>query len=105
MNPKEISYFLSVINDYFTTVSKAKPETGVPFLKEEHSSIIQDMTGIIGISGLKKGAVYFTASKEMLLDLYKEIFGKNENPDTFTLADLVGEISNTISGNLRDFYG
>ncbi|MGC8769934.1 MAG: chemotaxis protein CheX [Brevinematia bacterium] len=105
MNPKEISYFLSVINDYFTTVSKAKPETGVPFLKEEHSSIIQDMTGIIGISGLKKGAVYFTASKEMLLDLYKEIFGSNENPDTFTLADLVGEISNTISGNLRDFYG
>lgn len=105
MNSKEITYFLSVINDYFITISNTKPETGVPFLKEDDKSIIQDMTGIIGISGLRKGAVFFTASKEMLLDLYKEIFGVNENPDNIILADLVGEISNTISGNLRDFYG
>ncbi len=105
MKPDEINYFISVISEYFSTCSKSKCETGLPFLKEDQYSVIKDFTGIIGISGLKKGAVYFTAPKEMLSELFFEIFEENSKPDLFILADLVGEIANTISGNLRKFYG
>ena len=105
MEEKELKYFLKVITDYFTTISKVKIETVLPFLKEGQLSIIQDLTGIIGISGIKKGAVYFTAPKEMLSKLYKDIFIDEPDADIFTLGDLVGEISNTIAGNLRHFYG
>ena len=74
---------------------------GIPTNKEP---IVLDYSGIIGISGKRKGCVYITTTREMLESLAKIILGQ-ENASNETVKDLTGEIANTISGNVREAYG
>ncbi len=66
-------------------------------------SVALEYTGVIGISGRHRGAVYFTAASEPLIGLL-QTFGETDH-GTATQADLVGEIANTIAGNARKFFG
>ena len=55
------------------------------------------------VSGRKQGAVCFSATSGMLdkiLGLLKDEKGKDE-----ARRDLVGEIANTLSGNVREEFG
>lgn len=103
MNQADLHFFIDSTVNYFQEITKEQAESGIPYIKEK-DNIILEYTGIIGISGQKKGSVYITATAEMLTDLAKIILdlkkvGKEE------IRDLVGEIANTISGNVREAYG
>ncbi len=104
MNEKDLQVFISTTLGYFKDTAGQTAEMGVPFLKKPDEVVAQDMTGVIGISGTKKGAVYFTAPRAMLADMVKVILG-SEEPDTDSLVDMVGEITNTIAGNAREAFG
>ena len=56
------------------------------------------------LSGKRKGSVYVTSSEMMLSDIAKSILGL-KTVGKEDIKDLVGEIANTISGNVRQAYG
>ena len=60
-------------------------------------------TGIIGISGARKGIVYFTAPRGMLTVLLMRMQETDTSDEN--IKDLVGEVANTISGNARRDFG
>jgi chemotaxis protein CheX len=103
MNESELKAFVEIIQHYFSQQSGKSAEMGTPYLADAHALPIFDYTGVIGISGERKGSVYFTAPTELLRQLL--ICCGEPNTSAENLADLAGEIGNTISGNARKSFG
>ena len=103
MNESDLHFFIDSTVNYFEEISGEKPKPGIPYLKGDES-VVLEYTGIIGISGKRKGSIYITASSDMLKEIAGIILG--DLPiGTNEIKDLVGEIANTISGNVRQAYG
>jgi chemotaxis protein CheX len=64
---------------------------------------VREITGIVGVSGSKKGCVYFTANKKIIAEVLRNI-GEDEDDDDI-LKDMAGEITNTIAGNAGIHFG
>lgn len=103
MNENDLKAIIHTVTDYFSQITDIKAEMGLPFIKDKQTGSY-DFTGIIGISGARKGGVYLTTGKEMLKDFGTFILGDEELDDE-ALYDLVGEMTNTITGNLREHFG
>ncbi len=103
MKENELREFINVVVSYFQDVTGETVEMGMPYIKE-NKSVILDYTGVIGISGPRKGAIYLTASKVMLKEVAAIILGADEVDDECAI-DMVGEITNTIAGNVRQSFG
>jgi chemotaxis protein CheX len=102
MNDEEIKVFIDGVVRYFQRVSGEPAEVDPPYLKGE-ASVILDFTGVIGISGRRRGAVYFTSGAEQLTELLHRL---GETKVGFSdHQDLVGEVANTIAGNARQYFG
>ncbi len=102
MTDEEIKVFIDGALHYFERTTGAPAAVDAPFLKGDES-VALEYTGVIGISGRHRGAVYFTSASEPLIGLLRT-FGETDL-GTATQADLVGEIANTIAGNARKFFG
>ncbi len=102
MTDEEIKVFIDGALNYFERVTGSPAAVDAPYLKGDES-VALEYTGVIGISGRHRGAVYFTAASEPLVDLLQS-FGETDQ-GTANQADLVGEIANTIAGNARKFFG
>ena len=103
MNETDLHFFIDSTINYFDIMTKVKIETGIPYLSNG-KPIALEFTGIIGVSGQRKGSIYLTTSAEMLIEISETAIGI-ENPKSEDIKDLVGEITNTISGNVRQVYG
>lgn len=103
MDEKDIKVFVDGTTHYFHHVSDEPAVVQVPYLISHNESLIYDYTGIIGISGNRRGNVYFTAPRQMLGYLLM-VQGETEINDE-NCTDLVGEIANTLSGNARRDLG
>lgn len=103
MNDESLAVFVDGAANYFGTFSKTPAAIGAPFLTQDINQHLEDFTGIIGISGNRKGSVFFSAPRELLIQLITAI-GVLTTQDE-KLMDLVGEVSNTISGNARREFG
>jgi chemotaxis protein CheX len=70
------------------------PDTGAPLL---------DYTGCIDVNGSRTGCIYFTAPSALL----RHVLVKHGRTDINAeiMADVVGEVANTISGNARRTFG
>lgn len=103
MKETDLHFFIDSTLNYFDEVTHEKAQTGIPYIKAQEP-VVLDYTGIIGISGKRKGSIYITASQEMLIHLAQLILNESSvsNED---IKDLIGEIANTISGNVRQAYG
>jgi chemotaxis protein CheX len=84
-------------------MSNEKAYAGIPYI-ENGKPVVLEYTGIVGISGNIKGCIYLTATGEMLRELAQIIIDTDKTPKE-DIKDLVGEIANTISGNVRKAYG
>jgi len=103
MNETDLHFFIDSTVNYFEEVTSEKAVSGIPYIKDE-SPVVLEYTGIIGISGKRKGSIYITTTEAMLYEIAHIILGIEEvKPDD--IKDLVGEIANTISGNVRQAYG
>lgn len=103
LQESEIQVFINGTKHYFTTVSDRTLNIGTPYLVSTSHLPSQDYTGIIGVSGERKGCVYFSAPRILLRHLLLSL-GEQDNSEDL-LADLVGEVANTVSGNARGEFG
>jgi chemotaxis protein CheX len=103
MNEKDLQFFIDGTKSYFSEVTGLQAQLGIPFVKTGES-ILLDITGVITISGERRGAIYLTSSVEMLNEIGKILLGVDEVLES-DLPDLAGEIANTLSGYVRLAYG
>lgn len=103
MTESELQVFIDGATNYFKQMSESPAVVQTPYLEKHDKAITHEYTGIIGISGKKKGCVYFTAPGALLKHLLLSIGEADTSNDA--LCDLVGEVANTISGNARSFFG
>lgn len=103
MNDENLKLFVEGSSHYFETISQKPASIGAPFLIKDINKYLYDYTGIIGISGNYKGSVFFSAPKNMLIQLLSAL--RILEVDEGKMMDLVGEVSNTISGNTRREFG
>ena len=103
MNDDSLKMFVEGASHYFETVTQKPAVIGAPFLIKDINKYLSDYTGVIGISGNYKGSVFFTAPHSLLRQLLAAIgiLASDESK----IMDLVGEVSNTISGNARRTFG
>lgn len=88
---------------YFDAVAGAGATLGTPYLGGDNESAGLGYSAVIGISGSYRGNVYYTAPREKLNALLP-LLGETK-PDDLLCSELVGEITNTISGNAREQLG
>lgn len=103
MNEEELKAFIKIVTEYFQSITGIRAKMGLPFIKDDSTNVF-DFTGVIGVSGGRKGGIYFTAPKEFLQEFGTYLL-EGEDLDDDELYDLVGEMTNTISGNMREFFG
>lgn len=103
MMESELKFFIEVVTAYFGQVTGEPATMGIPFVKKSEP-VVLEYTGLIGISGPRKGGIYFTAGPQLLGSLTQAILG-TEEPDDETLLDMVGELTNTVAGNVRKSFG
>jgi chemotaxis protein CheX len=103
MTEVELLIFTGIIQHYFEQQTQRPAEMGTPFLADPHALPVLDYTGVIGVSGNRQGCVYFTAPTELLRQILLHVGETDLSPGN--LADLAGEIGNTISGNARKQFG
>jgi chemotaxis protein CheX len=103
MNEIELKHFVDSTLKFFNEITQKNARCGIPFVKN-NEPIVLEYTGIIGISGKRKGSIYYTADNDQLSELAR-IMLEADDVNTEDIKDLVGEIANTISGNLRESFG
>lgn len=103
MNEKDIQAIIDATTSYFAQYGTEHATVGVPFLKGE-STVLLDYTGMIGISGNRRGVIYITTTKKMLEELITAVSGL-ETFGAAEITDMSGELSNTISGNIQKVFG
>jgi chemotaxis protein CheX len=103
MTADELKAFVKAVEQCFVSVSGEASTMGIPAVKRPDSALF-DFSGVIGISGDRKGAVYFTAPRALLQEFAACMLGAG-NYDDESLYDLAGELTNTIAGNVRETFG
>ncbi len=96
--------FIKALDNYFKHLTDVSSEIGVPYIKDADTLVLKRFTGMIGISGNRKGFVYISADENMYSDLINIFIGV-ENPSDQDILDMAGEISNVIAGSVRANYG
>jgi chemotaxis protein CheX len=102
MKEEELITFIKGVMNYFTQFEGSEPSVGIPF-PQQNDFVFLDYSGIIRISGEKKGCIYVTTSIAMLDELIKDM-GLGEADETLRL-DAIGELANNIAGNAEQFFG
>ncbi len=98
MKETELKHFVDSTLQYFQHATGSPATLGVPYVKKNDDDLYCDFTGIIGISGSRRGAIYVCVPLPMLQELAKIVTGLNEVPAD-AVRDMVGELANTIAGN------
>jgi chemotaxis protein CheX len=98
-----LKIFAQSVTRYFATVANGQAVLGTPYLSVDNESVAFDFSAVIGITGSHRGNIYYTAPREKLHALLPLI--GEAAPDDRLCAELVGEITNTISGNAREQLG
>src|ERR1700732_5518709 len=63
---EEIRTFVEGTTNYFETSAQQSATVGSPYLVTDGKPGAYEYTGVIGITGARKGVVYFTASRGLL---------------------------------------
>jgi chemotaxis protein CheX len=103
MTENELKPIIKIVTEYFFNITSVPAAMGLPYIKRDNDPVF-DYTGVIGISGSRRGGVYYTAGKELLAEFGKSILGEEELDDD-ALNDMAGEMTNTIAGNMREIFG
>ncbi len=99
----EIRTFIEGTTNYFETSAQQAASVGSPYLVTDGNPGTYEYTGVISISGSRRGIVYFSAPRGMLTVLLMRMQETDTSDEN--IKDLVGEVANTISGNARRNFG
>lgn len=103
LDEREVSSFVAGTTQYFEVAAGQPATVGSPYLVTEGAPDIHEYTGVITVSGRRQGVVYFTAPRGMLVVMLMKMQESNVGHEN--LCDLVGEVANTIAGNVRRDLG
>ncbi len=103
MNEIDLHFFIESTENYFEEITGERGSAGIPYLKAS-DPVVLDYTGVIGITGKRRGSIYITTRESLLAELGMYILGPTDLGKV-ALKDLAGEIANTIAGNVRKAYG
>jgi len=103
LDEREVSSFVAGTIRYFEVAAGQPASVGSPYLVTQGAPDIHEYTGVITVSGRRQGVVYFTAPRGMLVVMLMKMQEGNVGHDN--LCDLVGEVANTIAGNVRRDFG
>ena len=101
MKVEFINPFLESIINVLETMANVKAVPGKPQRKDEDISH-GDVTGVIGMAGEKvKGSLAITFTSPAIFDIAKRMLGEDVREIDSTVTDLVGEITNMVTGGAK----
>lgn len=103
MEEKILKIFAASATRYFSSVAGGPVRLGTPYLRTGAEDPGLDFAAVIGISGHYRGRICYTATRQTLHALLPEM--GEDACDELLCNDLVGEITNNISGNARESLG
>lgn len=103
MKEAELKTFVDGVSNFFNRIGPDVVTVGVPYVKEGNQ-FISEITGIIGLTGKRKGGIFVTCTYAMV-DEVSAAYSGMEDKSIEARKDMIGEIANTISGNASDAFG
>jgi chemotaxis protein CheX len=103
MEESILRIFAQSIIRYFTKTTGEPAIMIAPFLGSSDEELALDFSAVIGVSGSYRGNVFYTASRAKL-ELLLPLLGEYQPTDQLC-GELVGEMTNTYSGNAREELG
>jgi len=101
MNVEFINPFLSAMLNVLATMAQTEATPGKPYIKKD-SKARGDVTGIVGLAGKQaKGSLAISFSKEAILHIAAKMLGEPATDFNSEIADVVGEITNMVSGGAK----
>jgi chemotaxis protein CheX len=101
MKVEFINPFLSSILNVLKTMAMLEAQPDKPALKTSEESF-GDVTGLMGMAGKQtKGTLAITFTEPVILEIAKRMLGEEENKINDTVTDLVGEITNMVTGGAK----
>jgi len=95
MKETEVNVFKNGITIYFEQSLKKTPIIETPFIKKK--ALILDYTALIGLSGIRKGSMFVTVSKGLIVHITKETLKTDELSDEL-LVEMLCELTNNLAG-------
>ncbi len=101
MKVEFINPFLDSIVNVLATMADVQATQGKPQRKEDDTAY-GDVTGVIGMASSQvKGSLAITFTSEAIFDISKRMLGEEVNEINDTVTDLVGEITNMVTGGAK----
>lgn len=103
---EDINGLLESATRYFESLTKIKPEFGVPYNLDTRTQKhpLYQYSGHIGITGSHKGGLVISCEKKLVEDLVRIVLG-SQNPSEEEIIPMLAEMANTIAGNARVHFG
>lgn len=101
MNVELINPFLESVLNVLNTMAQVEARPGRPQIKED--DVAQgDVTGLIGMTGEQaRGSLAVSFSEAAILEISKRMLGEESEEIDATVTDLVGEITNMVTGGAK----
>jgi chemotaxis protein CheX len=103
MDTTVLKVFVSSAGRFFSEMTGEDARVTSAYLRDSGAEWRHDYAAMIGVSGQYRGNVYFTAPRP-LVEAVLTAMGESGRSDQ-EYGDLVGEITNCISGNSREVLG
>lgn len=101
MRAEFINPFLDAILDVLSTMAQIQATPGKPSLKKERASK-GDVSGLIGLTGNQmKGSLAISFTEPVILKIAENMLGEKIDSVNDTITDLVGEITNMVTGGAK----
>jgi chemotaxis protein CheX len=104
MNVKYINPLLESTINVLSTMAMIEAKPGQPSLKEGNK-VLGDVTGKIALSGEQtNGSLAISFSTASILNISEKMLGETVDSIDEGIVDLVGEITNIITGGAKRLY-
>lgn len=101
MRSEIVQPFLESIRNVLSTMAQTQVTVGKPFLKSGDKAM-GDVTGMVGMVGNQtKGSIAISFTAPAILSVASRMLGENLQELNETVADVVGEITNIVTGGAK----
>ncbi|MEC4725655.1 chemotaxis protein CheX [Shewanella sp. D64] len=105
MNVNFINPFLESLINVISTMASMELTPGKPGIKKNNLAK-GDVSGLIGMVGPQtKGSLSITFEQKLILEIMQNMLGENPGIINEEITDLVGEITNMVTGGAKNKLG
>ncbi|ABK46953.1 MULTISPECIES: chemotaxis protein CheX [Shewanella] len=105
MNVNFINPFLQSLLNVISTMASMDLTPGKPQIKTDNLAK-GDVSGLIGMVGPQtKGSLSITFEQKLVLQIMQNMLGENPGKINEEVTDLVGEITNMVTGGAKNLLG